>query len=165
MLKIILFFCAVGSKAEFPMVNQCERLSKFGRLYIPKTKTNFKTVREKLNETHDWLQKSYGFEAKFFKEQIEYRLDTVKEIMLAYAGFANLKFDDEKEYLFLVKTAYNNIKELKELNFNVSFYEQNNSLNRIKSNIAQAYWLFTQFVEGKNDGYFEKSFDQIRGWR
>ncbi|RZJ98803.1 MAG: hypothetical protein EOO46_24065, partial [Flavobacterium sp.] len=111
------------------------------------------TIKEKLTETHEWIQKSYGFGELFFKGQLEYHIDTFKSILLAYGKFADLQYHVEKEYLGLVDAAYGNIRYLSERNYSVGNNVENNYLNMVKSNMSQAYWLFFNFVQGKRDGF------------
>ena len=122
------------------------------------------TIREKLKELHEWIQQSYGFGEIFFRGNLEYRLELIKKIMLSYASeFPDLKYHVEKNHLHLIDASFSDTKYLAEkYGYNAPFEIQNNFLNSAKSNAARGYWSFTQFVEGKRDGFLDKPFDEYQ---
>ena len=120
------------------------------------------TIKEKLNETHEWIQKSYEFGELFFHVNIPYRLKLIHKIMTAYSTeFSDHSYHVAKEHLSHLENAIKDCDGLFKKD-NPSKFVQNKFLNGIKSDETNAYWLFTQFVDSQHNGFFNKPFDETQ---
>lgn len=120
------------------------------------------TIREKINETHKWIQTSYDQGELFFRINIPYRLELMHKIMSAYKSqYPDHSYHVENEHQKHLEKAISDSKEIAAKKDAIGFV-QNKYLNGVKSDETNAYWLFVQFVDGQRNGFFEKPFDEYQ---
>jgi hypothetical protein len=118
------------------------------------------TIKEKLNETHEYIQQYYGFGESFFIANMPYRLGVIHKIIKLYiTEFPSHLSHVTKDHLSYLENAIDDCNKLSKED-NPNHFAQNNFLNGIKSDETYTYWLFTQFVDSQQNGFFNKPFDE-----